>query len=165
MGCAIASAAMLGGVSYEEAAKRSPYPDAASTRGPHQMHALLEAVTDTEWRLWPAGLPRVRVVDFSSLPWPVAVWIQDAALHSWFGQWIVLDSHIVHDPGEYCAWAWDWYPHRNWFVGRVVEPARALAPSQGIPNPGLISRQHCMLIVNGRPTRVRDLGSRFLAAA
>jgi hypothetical protein len=124
MGCAVASAAMLGEMSYDEALARWPSPNVAWTRDPHNLLALLEIVTETQWQLLSFVVPNVRVNDFASCPWPVAAWIQDAALENRFGQWIVVDDQIVHDPGEWRAWTKDAYPLRDFFVGKVAQPVR-----------------------------------------
>jgi hypothetical protein len=124
MGCAVASAAMLGEMSYDEALARWPSPNVAWTRDPHNLLALLEIVTETQWQLLSFVVPNVRVNDFASCPWPVGAWIQDAALGNRFGQWIVVDDQIVHDPGEPKAWAKSSYPLGRWFVGKVAQPVR-----------------------------------------
>src|SRR5207237_5254883 len=90
MGCAIATAAMIGDLSYEEVAVRAdigaagfspvfhrrgwPNADAAQLRHPKEMVSLLSAVTSTEWRLSRCRLPLQRVRNFSFRPWPAAAW-------------------------------------------------------------------------------------------
>ena len=124
MGCAVASAAMLGELSYDEAAARWPVPDVAWTRDPQHMLALLQVATETEWELFSANLPTVRVNDFLSYPWPVAAWIVDAAIRARHAQWIVIDDQIIHDPAEHVAWAKRSYPRRDWFIGMIAQPVR-----------------------------------------
>jgi hypothetical protein len=124
MGCAVASAAMLGEMSYDEALARWPVPDVAWTRDPQHMLALLQVATETEWELFSANLPTVCVNDLLSYPWPVAAWIQDAAIRARHAQWIVIDDQIIHDPSEHVAWAKRSYPRRDWFIGMIAQPVR-----------------------------------------
>jgi hypothetical protein len=124
MGCAVATAAMLADRTYEEVAGHWPDLDEAQMRSPRELCALLGAVTDMEWHLVPCWHPQPRVHEFSSPPWPVAVWIQDADLRPHFGQWIVVQGEIVHDPGEWIAHPVSHYPLRNWVVKLVAHPAR-----------------------------------------
>src|SRR4051812_35589413 len=86
MGCAVAAAAMLADCSYEDVAGHWPDLDEARMRSPQELCALLEAVTDAEWHFSPCWHPEPRVGEFRPPPWPVAVWIQDAALRPRFGQ-------------------------------------------------------------------------------
>jgi hypothetical protein len=127
MGCAIASAAMLGQVSYEDVAARASdwgWRDPARTRWPWEMHMLLQFVTQEYWKLSEVDVPTVRVREFASHPWPVAAWIQDLPEGGQFAQWIVIDDVIVHDPSDYSAWERGFYPLRDWFVGKVLEPCQ-----------------------------------------
>lgn len=123
MGCAVATAAMLADLGYDEVAAHWPDLDEARMRCPREMCALLEAVTDTEWQLSPCWHPLKRVQEFSS-PQPVAVFIQDDGLCPRFGQWIVLKREIVHDPGEWTVCVATRYPRRHWVIACVAQPAR-----------------------------------------
>src|SRR5439155_24943079 len=124
MGCAVATAAMLAERSYEEVAAHWPDLDEARMRSPGELCALLEAVTDTEWHFSPCWHPQPRVREFFPPQWPVAVWIQDAALRPHFGQWIVVKDEVIHDPGEWTAHPVSRYPHRDWVVALVAQPVR-----------------------------------------
>jgi hypothetical protein len=124
MGCAVATAAMLADLSYEEVAAHWPDLDEARMRYPRELCTLLEAVTDTEWQLSPCWHPQPHVHQFSFPQWPVAVFIQDAALRPRFGQWIVLKDKIVHDPGARTAYSVTKYPLRDWVVTCVAHPVR-----------------------------------------
>jgi hypothetical protein len=123
MGCAVAAAAMLADRSYEEVAAHWPDLDEARMRSPRELCTLLEAVTDTEWYLAPCWHPQPRVANFVSPSWPVVVWIQDADLRPQFGQWIVIDHGIVHDPGERTSYPVSSYPLRGWVAKLVAQPA------------------------------------------
>jgi hypothetical protein len=124
MGCAVATAAMLANRTYEDVAGHWPDLDEARMRTPRELCALLEAVTDTDWHLVPCWHPQPRVGEFAPPPWPVAVWIQDAALRPQFAQWIVIDGDVVHDPGEGTAQPVSSYRLRDWLVELVVQPTR-----------------------------------------
>src|SRR5688572_17209937 len=121
MGCAVATAAMLSGRSYEEVSAHWPDLDEAGTRNTRELCTLLEAVTDHEWFLAPCWNKR-RVHEFSSPRWPVAAWIQDSLFHPRFGQWIVIKDRVVHDPGQWTAFLVSDYPLRHWLVTSVVQP-------------------------------------------
>src|SRR5438874_3164474 len=95
MGCAVASAAMLADVSYEEVAAHWPDLDEARMRWPREFCALVEAVTDSEWHFSPCWHPQLPVRKFPFPKWPVAAFIQDADLRPRFGQWIVVRHEIV----------------------------------------------------------------------
>jgi hypothetical protein len=124
MGCAVAAAAMLADLSYEDAAAHWPDLDAARTRSPRELCALLEAVTDTERLLSPCWHPQQPVHRFPVPPWPVAAFIQDAGLRPRFGQWVVLMDGIVHDPGKWTAHLVDRYRRRDWVVTCVAQLVR-----------------------------------------
>jgi hypothetical protein len=132
MGCAVATAAMLGDLSYDEVAGHWPNLDEARMRHPKRLCALLEAVTGTQWHLAPCWY-QSPVHRFAVPPWPVAVFIQDSRLRPRFGQWIVLKDAIVHDPGEQTVYVVSRYPRRDWVVTCVARPvwpeelARSLA--------------------------------------
>ena len=124
LGCAVATAAMLADLNYEEVAAHWPDLDEARMRYPRELCALLEAVTDTEWQFSPCWHPQRRVRQFSFPQWPVAVFIRDAELHPRFGQWIVVKDDIVHDPGDWTAFVVNRYPRRDWVVTVVAQPVR-----------------------------------------
>src|SRR6266404_3174186 len=98
MGCAVASAAMLADLTYEEVAARPWLPKLSRTRWPKEFCALLERVTDCEWRFTYFWIRRPALAQFSFPEWPVAVFLQDAAFLPRLGQWIVVKRDLVHDP-------------------------------------------------------------------
>jgi hypothetical protein len=126
MGCAIATAAMIGDVTYEEveflAGGRSP----ATLRRPWETRRLLQKVTKSKWRsrwLW----RRRPLTDWSFPEWPVAVFLQDGAWRSRYGQWVGVKGELVHDP-EFCSAARiDRYCRRDWFIHRWLEPVQPTA--------------------------------------
>jgi hypothetical protein len=120
MGCAVATAAMLASRSYEEVAAHWPDMDEARMRSPRELCALLEAVTEHEWFLAPCW-QRPQVHEFLPPQWPIAVWIQDAAFHPQFGQWIVINGKVVYDPGERTEQLMSRYPRCNWVVALVAQ--------------------------------------------
>ena len=121
MGCAVATAAMLAGRSYEEVAAHWPDLDEARMRSPRELCSLLEAVTDHEWYLAPCW-DKPRVQEFLPPPWPVAVWIQDALFRPQFGQWVVIKDKVILDPGEWTECLASNYPQRDWVVTLVAQP-------------------------------------------
>jgi hypothetical protein len=122
MGCAVATAAMLSDRSYEEVAAHWFDLDEALTRSPREMCALLEAVTEMPWYLFPCWHPRPRIREFVPPRWAVAVWIEDAPFHPQFGQWIVIKDAIVYDPGQRTEYPVSSYPLREWLVAVVAQP-------------------------------------------
>src|SRR5262249_30641024 len=58
MGCAVATAAMLGDVTYEEVAACRPNLDVSRTRYPKELRALLKDVTESDWRVSPVWVRR-----------------------------------------------------------------------------------------------------------
>jgi hypothetical protein len=124
LGCAVATAAMIADRSYEEVAAHWPDLDEAGTRSPGKLCALLEAVTDTEWHFSPCWYPQPRVDEFVPPPWPVCLFIQNDGLRPRFGQWIVLEGEVIHDPGERTVHAVSAYPRRDWVVSLVAQPVR-----------------------------------------
>ncbi|HBI41440.1 MAG TPA: hypothetical protein DDY78_01105 [Planctomycetales bacterium] len=124
MGCAVATAAMLADRSYEEVAAHWPDLKEGRMRAPQELCALLEAVTDIEWRFFPCWHPQPRVREFSPAQCPVAVFINDAELRPRFGQWIVVEDEVIHDPGERTAHSISSYPLRDWVVTLVAQPTR-----------------------------------------
>jgi hypothetical protein len=124
MGCAVATAAMLAELGYDEVAAHWPDLNAARMRWPRELRALLESVTDTDWRLSQCWYPVQPVREFPFPEWPVAVFIEDSATTPRFGHWIVVREEIVLDPGESGAHTVSRYPRRNWLVTWVAQPAR-----------------------------------------
>ena len=125
---------MLADRTYEEVATHWPDLDESRMRNPRDLCALLEAVTDIEWRLSPCWYPQPRVDQFVAPKWPVAVWIQDAVFATQFAQWIVINGDTIHDPGEWTAHPVSTYPLCHWLVTLVAQPARGCrdfaAPTQ-----------------------------------
>jgi hypothetical protein len=132
MGCAVASAAMVADLSYDEVAAHWPDLDAARLRGAKDLCNLLESVTEIRWKLSQCWRPMKAVHEFPFPDWPVAVFINDAALRPRFGQWIVVRGEIVHDPGHSSAHIVSRYPLRDWVVTWITQPVRPneLARSQ-----------------------------------
>jgi hypothetical protein len=124
MGCAVATAAMLGDLTYEEVATRPSLPALARTRHPNELCALLAGVTGSEWRVTPFLFRRPVLARFSFPEWPVAVFLQDAPYRPRLGQWVVVTSEIVHDPGERTAYTVRKYPRRNWWIASLAQPRR-----------------------------------------
>src|SRR5438046_7930614 len=102
-------------------------------RCPRELRALLESVTDTDWRLAQCWHPVRRVREFPFPQGPVAVFIQDSVTRPRFGQWVVVREEIVLDPGESGAHVLTKYPRRGWLVTWIVQPCQPddLVESQG----------------------------------
>jgi hypothetical protein len=124
MGCAVASAAMVADLTYDEVSAHWPDLKAARLRGAKDFCDLLESVTETRWQLSQCWRPAQAVHKFPFPDWPVAVFINDAALRPRFGQWIVVRGEIVHDPGLSSAHIVSGYPFRNWVVTWITEPVQ-----------------------------------------
>lgn len=122
MGCAIAAAAMISDLDYEQVAAHWPDVDAARLRWPRELRALLESVTDTEWRLTQCWHPLQPVREFAFPAWPLAAFIQDARKHPRFGHWVVVRNEIVHDPGESGVHLASRFPRRDWLVAWTAQP-------------------------------------------
>jgi hypothetical protein len=120
MGCAVASAAMLAEVSYDEAAAHWPEVSDADLRRPQEFCALLESLTETRWHLSDCWVPCRALGQFEVPDHPVAVFIENDQ----FGQWVVLKGELVHDPGAYSPFLISRYPYRDWRVTHVAQPQR-----------------------------------------
>jgi hypothetical protein len=129
--CVIATAAMIGDVSFETAAARSPVPLGARGLCPNEIIRILEAVTGVSWDgprfvLWP------RVSHLAKTDYPFAVGIREP----WTWQpihCIAIYKDWVHD-GHY-PWGYrkNEYPKRHWRVldsYHPVNPERLLAVRQ-----------------------------------
>jgi hypothetical protein len=124
MGCAVATAAMIADLTYDEVAAHWPDLDEARMRLPHELCALLQGVTDAEWQFSPCWHPQNPVDKFPFPQWPTAAFIHDDALRPRFGLWIVVRGEVVHDPGESTVYTVARYPRRDWVVTVLAEPVR-----------------------------------------
>src|SRR5262245_60202076 len=124
MGCAVATAAMVADLTYEEVAARPSLPDLARTRDPKGLRALLAGVTGSEWRLTTFRFRRPVLAHFSFPEWPVAVFLQDAPWRPRLGQWVVVKRELVHDPGEWTVYTVRKYPRRDWRIASLAQPRR-----------------------------------------
>jgi hypothetical protein len=71
MGCAVASAAMVADLSYDEVAAHWPDLDAARLRDGKDFCNLLESVTETRWELSQCWHPVKAVSELPFPDWPV----------------------------------------------------------------------------------------------
>jgi hypothetical protein len=121
MGCAIATAAMMSQMSYEEVAAKCGGASPADLRWAKKLRKLLEVVTETKWvigfHLWPFP-----VKSLSWPEWPVALFIQDSQWWCRFGQWIVVKGGLIYDPAYPKTLPMREYPLRNWFVNHLIKP-------------------------------------------
>jgi hypothetical protein len=124
MGCAVATAAMLADLTYEEAAACHMNLDLARTRWPQALCALLKDVTDTKWQVTSHWFRRPALAEYQVPECPVAVFLEDAPFRPRFGQWIVVKRDIVHDPGANTVYTVGRYPRRDWYVTCVAHPVR-----------------------------------------
>jgi hypothetical protein len=122
--CAVAAAAIIGGVSYEVAAACLPDQAAGRPRDSAQPVALLERVTHGRWRhfrLPGQGFPLNRIL-FPDHPVAVVIWQP-----VWFfrrhttSRCIVVKGPAVHDPNLWHAVRLDEYSRRNWNVLEIYE--------------------------------------------
>lgn len=127
MGCAVATAAMLADLSYEEVAAWPSLPSLARTRWPQEMCTLLESVTECKWRVTTLWSRRPMLAHFSFPEWPVAVFLQDAPFYPRRGQWVVVKRNLVHDPGENTVHMANKYPRREWRIASLAEPQQPVA--------------------------------------
>jgi hypothetical protein len=123
MGCAIASAAMVADLSYEEAASFCGGASAEELRWVNKFPRFLENVTKIRWvragPLWPCLLGKTSFPDF-----PVAALIRDQQWAPHYGQWIVVKGKLVHDPGLPRAVFMYEYPYKNWYLSEVLRPKK-----------------------------------------
>lgn len=124
MGCAVATAAMLADLSYEEVAASQLKMDIARTRWPKELCVLLQGVTETRWQLTTFWFHRPALAHFSFPQWPVAVFLQDRPFRPRVGQWIAVKREIVHDPGERMVHTVNGYPRRDWHIACFAQPVR-----------------------------------------
>jgi hypothetical protein len=124
MGCAVAAAAMLADLEYDQVETHWPDLSDASLRCPRQLCNLLDSVTETHWRLSQCWHPLKSISQVAFPRWPVTVFIQDEAPRPRFAQWIVVKDEIVHDPGRWSTDTINSYPLRHWLVGWIAEPYR-----------------------------------------
>jgi hypothetical protein len=124
MGCAVATAAMLADLTYEEVAARPSLPGLPRTRLPQALCALLQGVTGSQWRVSTFWLRRPLLNHFSFPEWPVAVFLQDAPYRPRLGQWVVVNREIVHDPGEGTGYTLRKYPRHDWRIASIAQPRR-----------------------------------------
>jgi hypothetical protein len=122
MGCAVATAAMLAERTYEEVAAHWPDVSDAQLRSPRDLRALLESVTETDWRLTQCWNPLQPVCKFAFPDWPVAVFIKEPPPRARFAQWIVVRDEIIHDPGKTGADIVSRYHLRDWLVTWIAQP-------------------------------------------
>jgi hypothetical protein len=127
MGCAVATAAMLADLTYEEVAARPSLPDLARTRAPKELCALLKGVTDSAWRVTTFWFRRPMLAHFAFPEWPVAVFVQDALFRPRRGQWVAVKRDLVHDPGEWTVYTLSKYPRRDWRILWLAQPRRPAA--------------------------------------
>jgi hypothetical protein len=127
MGCAVATAAMLADLTYEEVATRPSLPTLARTRWPKELCALLEGVTDSEWHITTFLFRPPVLARFCFPEWPVAVFLQDMPYGPRLGLWVVVKQELVHDPGETIAYAVSKYPRRDWRIASLAQPRRPAA--------------------------------------
>ena len=83
---------------------------------------LLESVTDAQWQLRSFDLPSVRVTRVPVLSVACGRLDSDAPVHNRYGQWIVIDDEIVHDPGDYSAWIAGLLSASQLVGRKVIEP-------------------------------------------
>ena len=124
MGCAIASAAMLAELSYDEVATHWPQLNEAQMRWPRELRALLESVTDTDWQLSQCWHPVQPLREYPLPQWPAALFIEDRAQKPRYGHWIVAKGEIVHDPGESGAYHLKRYLRKDWVVTWIAQPSQ-----------------------------------------
>jgi hypothetical protein len=123
MGCAVASAAMIGDLTYDEVVAYARSLDAERLRWPDELCTLLWSVTGTRWR-YRTYWRRTQLQRYALPAWPVAVFIEDAAFRARVGQWVVVHRELVHDPEYSTAHLLYRYPRRDWHIASVAEPIR-----------------------------------------
>jgi hypothetical protein len=130
MGCAVATAAMIAGLTYEQVAGRCRGCRPADLRYAHRLRRLLADLTATPWRR--AWLWRPRPVREFPLPdWPVAVFLQDCWWRPHFGQWAAASGKLIHDPALGVAVSVADYLRQDWFVTHLLEPTRPARLARG----------------------------------
>jgi hypothetical protein len=122
MGCAVAAVAMISNRSYAAVANHWPKLDLAWTRTPQGLCALLEAVTEFEWRFFPRWSPQPRVGEWSRRAGPVPAFIQDKPRGAKLAQWIVVQDGVVYDSSQQSPQPMGQYQYRDWVVMVVARP-------------------------------------------
>jgi hypothetical protein len=123
MGCAIATAAMIAGLTYEQAAGRCLNWSPAEVRYDHRLRQLLAELTPTAWESTELWRP-YQVRDFPLPDWPVPLFLRDSWRRPRYGQWVAASGTLIHDPGLNLAFSVAEYPRRDWVVASLLEPAR-----------------------------------------
>jgi hypothetical protein len=127
MGCAVATAATVSGLTYEEVESLAGTRSLETLRHPYEARWLIQRATHVQWRCRAIVKPRP-LRDISLQPWPAALFLQDER----HGQWVAAKGNLVHDPELALACAINEYCRRDWLVRHWLEPA---APSWLTPRP------------------------------
>ena len=119
--CGIATAAMIAGVTYEEASSKCA-SSSFTTQGLEfaEMRHLLERITRIRWRIkwqwWIRPLSYFQLLDE-----PAAILLQG----DHYGHWVAGKGGIIHDPAFASAFTLGRYPRRQWKVVLQVKPIKA----------------------------------------
>src|SRR5262245_34293995 len=122
MGCAVAAVAMVSNRSYAAVVDHWPNLDLAWTRTPRGLCALLEAVTEFEWRFFPEWSPQPRVGEWNPPAGPVPAFIQDKPRRAELAQWVVVHDGVVYDSSQQSPHPVRRYPYRDWVVMVAARP-------------------------------------------
>ena len=121
--CAIAAAAMVGEVSYDTAAERSPVPVGKRGLNPREIISILESVTGVTWRgpqfAWWCRIPRLNGLEHPFVvvirrPWTLAT-----------QHCVAMYDGYVYDPACSCCCRMNEYERRCWRVVAIYRPAVA----------------------------------------
>jgi hypothetical protein len=130
--CAVATLAMIGGITYEATIARRSGARAAMAPRLKEMLALLEQFTQTKWKEAPLlALPR-RLDQVTFPDWPVVVYIRPA-WRFWQVHCILVKGEFVHDPNEAHAVPLDQYELGDWRIMLILQPTGTIILSHGAP--------------------------------
>jgi hypothetical protein len=122
MGCAIATAAAIADLSYEDVVVVSDGISPAELRDISEMQQLLEKVTCTRWLgrflRKPSPVSEILFPDY-----PIAAFLQNRRQSPYLGQWVAIRKELIHDPGLSAAYHTRRYIRRDWIVANMFEPA------------------------------------------
>jgi len=112
----VASAAMLSGVSYTEAARAAKQLLHEAGMGCAAFVDVMEALTGSKWRITrPVKRP---LADYKMPAAPIAIVIRPD--YRDYGHWIAFDGSRIFDPDITRVYPVATYPKRHWKVIRTV---------------------------------------------
>jgi hypothetical protein len=117
--CAIAAAATVAQVTYEEAASQSPPHCLERGTYSNEMLEILRRLTAVKWRIC---FPWWRTVkQLKAYPYPIVLSIRNPDIHA-SGHYIAMDETWVHDPASRQRVAKDFYGRGDARIKAILRP-------------------------------------------